>query len=211
MDVIYRHFVSNDWVTLFFLICLVLIALMKLYKPQLLFGYSIAFFSQGFIEKRAEKKETLFSPFNSFLLLFTTIIFSLLVYFVGFTQTEFDIHYFGLTLLTVASFIFIRFIATLFIIKTLDIEEITRYFIFTKLGYMHTISIWLFPILVLYKFWFLNTQILLFFVCFLLIFRGFLVLKNNKNLIFSNFFYFILYFCTFEIAPLLIIYKTTTT
>lgn len=211
MEVISRNLVSNDWITLVFILALVLIALMKLYKPQLLLGYSIALFSQGFIENRAEKNPSTFSTFHVLIFLFTTLIFSLTLYFVAsnILVEKFYNYLFvlaGMTAYMILKFLFIRIIA-----HSLDIEEQTRYFIFSKSGYLYNISLWLFPILILFHYGYSNITFLLVFICLLLIFRGFLILRNNKKLIFNNFFYFILYFCTLELAPLLIIYKTTTT
>ncbi|MFY7672098.1 DUF4271 domain-containing protein [Tenacibaculum sp. MEBiC06402] len=211
MEVISRNLVSNDWITLVFIIALVLIALMKLYKPQLLLGYTIALFSQGFIENRAEKKPSIFATFHVLIFAFSTIIFSITLYFVLedfllIKAFNFVNVFIGLTTFLIVKFLFIKLIA-----KTLDIEEETRYFIFSQSGYMYNISIWLFPVLILFNYWYSNIRFLLFFICLLLIFRGFLIIRNNKKLIFNNFFYFILYFCSLELAPLLIIYKTTTT
>ena len=45
----------------------------------------------------------------------------------------------------------------------------------------------------------------------LFIFRAFLIIKKKKKIVIRKLFYFILYFCTLEIAPLLIVYKITTT
>ncbi|NQV78269.1 MAG: DUF4271 domain-containing protein, partial [Lutibacter sp.] len=42
-----------------------------------------------------------------------------------------------------------------------------------------------------------------------LILRYVLILLNNKKLIFNNLFYFILYLCALEIAPLIIVLKLT--
>lgn len=209
MEVIERSFLSQDWITLLFLLCFILIGLMKLYKPQLLLGYTIAFFSQGFIEKRAEKNPSIFTPFHILLYLFNSIIVSITitVYFSKHREQNF------LRFISLFAFIFMflstKLILNYFLAHIFDIEKKIRYFLFTKSGYQYTLSIWLLPILVFYQYWYSNVTMLLVFIALLLIFRVFLIIKNNKKLIFSNFFYFILYFCTLELAPLLIIYKTT--
>ncbi len=209
MEIIERNFVSGDWVTLVFIIALLLIAFMKICNPQLLLGYSIALFSQGFIEERCDKKPSVFSIFHIFLFSFSLIIFSLTVHFILsdyeslYTNTYLSIFFYLLI------FIIVRYLLSKIIIQTLDIEERTRYFIFSKSGYFYAINLWLFPILILYQYGYSNIKILIIYAFLLLIFRLFLIIKNNKNLIFNNFFYFILYFCTFELAPLLIIYKAT--
>jgi hypothetical protein len=212
MEVISRNLASSDWITLVFIIAMVLIALMKLYKPQLLLGYTIALFSQGFIENRAEKNPSVFSTFHVLIFAFSTIIFSLTLYLIadGLSLIVKSFNFLDV-LIGLTCFLIIKFLIVRLIANTLHIEEQTRYFIFSQSGYMYNISLWLFPILILFNYTYSNITFLLFFICLLLIFRGFLVIKNNKKLIFNNFFYFILYFCSLELAPLLIIYKTTTT
>ncbi len=211
MELISRNLESNDWITLVFIIAMVLIAFMKLYKPQLLLGYSIALFSQGFIENRTEKNPSTFSTFHVLIFSFTTLIFALTLYFIisdllPKISYGYLLLFLGITSYMILKFLFIRIIA-----HTLNIEETTRYYIFSKSGYLYNISLWLFPILILFHYGYSNITFLLVFICLLMIFRSFLILRNNKKLIFNNFFYFILYFCTLELAPLLIIYKTTTT
>ncbi|WP_442264657.1 DUF4271 domain-containing protein [Tenacibaculum sp. ZS6-P6] len=210
MEILERNFVSTDWITLVFLASLVMIALMKLYKPQLLLGYTIAFFSQGFIESRSDKNPSIFSIFHVLIFLFSLLIFSLSIHLLlvnNFTYFKFSFLY---TFSFVSAFILIKYTLVKLIVLTLNIEDDTRYFLFSKTGYLYAISLWLFPVLILYQYWYSNSKILIIYMLLLLGFRMFLIAKNNKKLIFNHFFYFILYFCTLELAPLLIIYKTTT-
>jgi hypothetical protein len=211
MEVITRNLETNDWTTLVFIIALVLLALMKLYKPQLLLGYTIALFSQGFIENRAEKNPSVFSTFHVLIFIFSCIIFTLTLQFVAEDILKLQPYNYFILLAGLTGFTLVKFILIRLLAHVLNIEEQTRYFIFTQSGYLYNISIWLFPVLILFKYGYSNIIFLLFFISLFLIFRGFLILRNNKKLIFNNFFYFILYFCTLELAPLLIIYKTTTT
>ncbi|WP_373456508.1 DUF4271 domain-containing protein [uncultured Tenacibaculum sp.] len=210
MEILQRNFVSTDWITLVFLVGLVMIALMKLYKPQLLLGYSIAFFSQGFIESRSSKNPSVFTVFHVLIFLFSLLIYSLTIHLLLANNIAGFNFSFLYTFLFVTGFILTKYILVKLIVLTLDIEEDTRYFLFSKTGYLYAISLWLYPILVLYQYWYSNSRVLIIYMLLLLAFRGFLIAKNNKKLIFNHFFYFILYFCTLELAPLLIIYKTTT-
>jgi len=210
MEIIERNFITGDWITLVFMLAFVIIALMKLYKPQLLLGYTIAFFSQGFIENRADKNPSIFSTFHILLLIFSTLIFSIAIYSIVIDKEILPKISYLSFLLFLSGFILLKYTITKFITLTLNLEETTRYFLFSKAGYMYTISLWLFPVLILYQYSYSNSTILIIYIVLLLFFRVFLIAKNNKKLIFNNFFYFILYFCSLELAPLLIIYKTTT-
>lgn len=211
MEIIERNFETSNWATLVLLLCFVIIALMKLYKPQLLLGYSIAFFSQGFIENRSDKNPSIFSVFHILIFLFSLLVYSLTTHLL-ITNLNFYEYTspFWLTLFYVSSFVFLKYVIIKLIVLTLDLEEKTRYLLFSKTGYLYTISLWLYPILVLYQYWYSSKNILIIYLLLLMAFRAFLVTKNNKKLIFNHFFYFILYFCSLELAPLLIIYKTTT-
>ncbi|SNR14051.1 DUF4271 domain-containing protein [Tenacibaculum jejuense] len=210
MELIERNFISTDWITLTFLAGLVMIALMKLYKPQLLLGYSIAFFSQGFIESRSDKNPSIFTVFHVLIFLFSLLVFSLTLHLlISNFMVSYNFSYLY-TLAFTTLFIMLKYILVKLIVITLKIEEITRYFLFSKTGYLYAISLWLYPILVLYQYSYFNDTFLIIYILLLLAFRVFLITKNNKKLIFNHFFYFILYFCTLELAPLLIIYKTTT-
>jgi hypothetical protein len=53
----------------------------------------------------------------------------------------------------------------------------------------------------------LKVQFLAYFVIILFLIRIVFHLINNKKLILSKLFYFILYFCAFEIAPLFVLFK----
>lgn len=208
MNAIERTFFSSDWLTFIFIISLGLIFVMKLYKPKLLTGYSIAFFSQGFIEKRVEENPNFFSAFHAVLFLFCSLMFSVLITVSYFQKDSLTITNFGWVFLGFISYLFVRFFIDILIEKLFIIEQQTRYFRFSKVGYLYTAALWLFPILIVNNYTTQNKYLLLFLVGSLLLTRFVLIIKNNKNLIFSHFFYFILYFCTLEIAPLLIFYKT---
>lgn len=207
LEAIERPFLSNDWVTLTFLFCFLLLFLMKLHKPERLVGYSVSFFTQGFIEKRAETSSPFFPFFMLFSFLFGVTIISLTIslYTNQLYFTNFSI-IFGL----VACYLTLHFCLIFLLSKTFKIEKSIRYFLFTKTGYLYTICLWVFPLLIIHHYSFNNNTFLSLFIALLLIFRAFLIFKNNKKLIFKQLFYFILYLCTLELAPLLIIYKITT-
>ncbi|MDY0780528.1 DUF4271 domain-containing protein [Tenacibaculum sp. IB213877] len=211
MEIIERNFLTNDWITLTFIVGGILLALMKLFKPQHLLGYAIAFFTQGFIEKKAEENPSIFTPFHAVLFAFSIITISLTGYLI--------LPYFGFQQNFLVFLGILGGTAIYFSVKTglhqlfafvLDIEDYTRYFLFTKNGYLYTLCLWLFPVLIVHQYWLKNTSILIVLVLILFAFRGLLILFNNKKIVFHKLFYFILYFCTLELAPLLILYKTIT-
>ena len=84
---------------------------------------------------------------------------------------------------------------------------------FEKINYLNTVILWILPFLIFsnytenYKELFLNITAVL--VLAFLVLRYLLLILNNKKLILSGFFYFILYLCALEIAPLIIFLKLT--
>lgn len=207
MEAIERTFLSEDWVTLVFLCCFVLLAIVKLHNPERLLGFYIAFFTQGFIKKNADETTSFFSVFYILSFLFTSIIISLIIRVFIFQKTFFDF----LAIISIVSlYLLMHFFIVFLISKTFELQETIRYFLLTKIGYLFTICLCIFPLLILHHYRLNNLIVFSVFIGVLLLFRAFLILKNNKKLIFNQLFYFILYLCTLELAPLLIIYKITT-
>lgn len=210
MQPIERIFFSYDWITLVFIASLGLLFVLKIYRPQLLIGYSLSFFKQGFIKMRSEENPPFLSAFHATLFLFCSIIFSLFIAVVSFEKNELSFNNYLYILLFCVGYFITRYFLDIFFERLFQTENITRYFRFSKIGYMYSISLWLFPILILYQYTVKNKLLLFVFITILLLVRFLLVIKNNKKLIFNNFLYFILYFCTLEIASLLILYKILT-
>ncbi len=209
MEAIERNFLSNDWITLLFIVAIMLLALMKLYKPKRLYGYFVAFFAQGFIEKRAEENPSFFSPFHLLLFSFSMIIITIAGYsLLTFFNIQQNFWVFSSLLTGVVIYYIIKIALNQALAYIFDIEEDIRYFLFTKNGYLYTLSLWLFPLLIIHLYWLKSPVLLLWVVMIISLFRGFLILLNNKKIVFRKLFYFILYFCTLELAPLLILYKT---
>jgi len=91
----------------------------------------------------------------------------------------------------------------------LQIQNELSYLVAAKRGYFYSSALLLFPFLIVVMYSFLSTYWLLGFFVLLFILSIVLTFVNNKNLIVSKLFYFILYLCALKIAPLLIIYKIT--
>jgi len=209
MKGIERIILSNDLITTVFIIGFILLFLMKVFNAKFLKGYSTAFFTKGFIEDVAEQRPKLFGSFFSLIRLFCILIISLTIYLIytlkhsGSSSTLF---------LSILTFVLIYYLVKnsfiIFATNIFDVKQELNYLIFTKNGYLYNVCLWLFPVLVLYQYCYPNYIFLTTSISFLLIFRLFLVLFNNKSIVFRHLFYFILYFCTLEIAPLLLIYKT---
>ncbi len=206
MEVIERQLVEQNWITFLFLFCCVLLALLKLFSPTYLSEYFKAFFLQGFIQKRIEESTSLFSVSDVILYVFSVMVLSLtfgIIVFrdklnlVIYTAIFFFVLFYGLLRNLIDKFIEILIIQTKYSI----------YFRFTKVAYLETTALWLLPVLVVYQYGLRDIYLIYCFLAVLLFIRALLIVLNNKNFIWKNLFYFILYLCTLEIAPLLILYK----
>ena len=210
MPAIERIITNNDWITLVIVFAVVLLAIMKLLKPTKLFGYTVAFVTSGFFKKKIENNASSRTPFQLLLSFFLVIVISLFIFLILYPINNGFFDY-----LLLFSFVTIYFVTKVVIdnilINILGISTVAKYFLITKYGYLKNLVLWLFPAIVLYQYAFLNKLFLLTFFGILFIFRAFLIVRNNKKIVISKLFYFILYFCTLEIAPLLIVYKITTT
>ena len=97
--------------------------------------------------------------------------------------------------------------------EVLSFQKPYRKMVFDKLNYFNNVILWIIPMVLIYSY--VNSYKIFFFnILFLisialLVVRYGLLLANNKNLIFNNIFYFILYLCALEIAPFVIIFKLT--
>ncbi|WP_412766827.1 DUF4271 domain-containing protein [Tenacibaculum vairaonense] len=205
--------IDDSWFTLVIIFTIILLAILKLIKPSHLFGHTVAFFTPGFFQKKAEEEISIFNPFSFTLFLYSSIIIALSIF--GFTCKKglMDNNFTSFSVLLICVFIYLlsKFIIEMFIVNALAIKERVNYFLHLKYGYLFTVCLLILPVLIVYKYA-INSNLFLFtFLVILLIFRATLIIFNNKNIVISKLFYFILYFCTLEIAPLLLLYKTTTT
>lgn len=190
-----------------------MLAILKLINSNELHNYTTAFFTVGFFKKKHTENAPILTYSNMVLFLLSATTIALFCYGI-FNHIVAPLNGF-VSYLKVFLVIFIVYVLKYFIdiclLKILGIQEYIDYFLRLKYGYLVTISLWMLPALILYKFTYPNITFLLMYFGLLLCCRVFLIFINNKRLLISKLFYFILYFCTLEIAPLLLLYKSTTT
>ena len=212
MQAIERIEISTNWLTLIYLLCLLLLVVLKTLNHRRIFEYSRAIFLKRFIEKKVEERASFFNGFNIVLFVFSVVVYALFFLYLAEwllpeTEKNFELY------LKIIAFVFgyfTVFLALDFVLCYLfEIKNELAYFVAAKLGYSYNIALFLFPFLIFTTYAFLNSYMLL--SVFLLLFALSFVITfiNNKNLIINKLFYFILYLCALEIAPLLIIYKIT--
>ncbi|MDA9289967.1 DUF4271 domain-containing protein [Polaribacter sp.] len=210
MQAIEKIDISTNWVTLIFLVLLFSVLLLKGFHRTKLKEYFFAFFNKGFIVSEIEERASLLNRFSVVLFFFTTGTFGLLTFFLMnyFSQEVFlEISLFWKTLLFFVGYLTVKRILEKLFVILFSIQTETVSFLTAKSIYTHTISLWTFPVLILFFYAALPNQILFGFILFLFVIKLALLFSNNKNLILSKLFYIILYICAFEIAPPFLLFK----
>ena len=191
----------------FLLIC---ISLLKGISITRLKGVIFSFVNTSFIETEIEEKTSFFSLFKGIIFLFSMLVFSLAVYkiIVFYDVVSFSGFYLFLNVLGVVSaFFIVKWLLEIVFSSVFLLNKELKFFLFSKVSYLYSLSFYLLIAIVLVEYSQLNTIFLIYFASFLFAIRFLLHVVNNKKLIFSELFYFILYLCAFEIAPLFILFK----
>ena len=205
-----RVVIDNSWITILLVCLLACIFLLRGLSLERLKGNLTSLTNNSFIEVEIEDNTSFFNTFKNVIFLFSVFVISLFtykvfVYYVASAKQGFYIY------LQVLSFVFVYFvvkrlleISFSFLFK---INKELKFFLVSKSSYLYSISFFLLIAIVLEEYSQLNTYFLVYFAGILFLLRFVLHVFRNKKLIFSKLFYFILYLCAFEIAPLFILFK----
>jgi len=210
MEALQRGVLSNNWIVLIFVSSLVLLFLLKLFSADKLKGYATSFFNKGFIEIESEEKQPMISFFHSVFTFFSFLMLSMSIYFIinnlQNNNTFLFSEYLRLSLI-VFIYMILRFIIESLLMTLFEVKELLLHFFLSKRSYLYTVSIGLLILNLLYFYSFQEKSFLMSGFIILFSMRFLLILVNNKNLIIKELFYFILYICAFEIAPLFVLFK----
>ncbi len=214
MQALERSLISNDWITLVLVACLVLLAIARLAYESKFVDFGELPISEKYLLKGS--KDIQFEhPFN--LLLFTVqfLSVSLFIFLVGqqyglFSEIGPFVGYVRVTLVYVV-FVSIKF----FIERSLGVlfkgEDYLNTYQFYKLSYRSYFGLLLIPVNALFVYGFepslLVLQIIIGIFLILNLISLFNTFRRYEKLIFNNLFYFILYLCALEIAPYFILFK----
>jgi len=211
MEPIARTFGQTDWITITLMASLLFPIIAKsIYYPKFL-NFIILPFNNKYINMYV-KKEKLFNWFHFLMSVFLIINTSLFIYFIWrsyFNSTEAKNPYiFPLLLAGVFLFIGTKTMLQLFNGFIFNSYNIFNDLVFKKLTYLNYSGIVFFIANMFLAYIFIYSKIVII-IALILFFTiniiGWLtVLRNNQKFISTYFFYFILYLCTLEIAPLVI-------
>ena len=210
MEALQRDVLSNNWIALVFVTSLVLLFFLKLFRAEKLKGFSTSIFNKGFVKIESQEKHPAISFFHTVFTFFSFLMISISIYFIVNKLQQSDIFLF-LDYLKVSSIIVIymilRFVLEFLLMTLFEVKDTLLYFFLSKKSYLYSISIGLLIVNLIYFYSFQNQTFLITGFIALFLIRLLLILINNKNLIIKELFYFMLYLCAFEIAPLFVLFK----
>jgi len=202
--------INTNWISIILVFLFAIIAVLKIIDGDKLKGYVFALFNKGFIQDEVEENTSFFSSFYSLLFIFSSVVLALVTsLLVAETDknTSFSVSSFFLILGIIWSYFTIKSLLEIGVIRLFFIKKEVRFYVVSKFGYLYSISFFLIIFLVLFRFGPLNFSFFIAATLGLFFLKFVFQVVNNKNLVFGKLFYFILYLCAFEIAPLLIMFK----
>jgi len=167
-------------------------------------------FHKSFLEDEVQENTSFFSSFYSLLFLFSCTVLALIMSLLISERNEdfsFSFSFFLLVLGIIFSYFILKSILELLMVKLFLINKQVRFYVVSKFGYLYSISFFLLILFVLFQFGPLNFSFFVTIASGLFFLNFVLHVFNNKNLVFSKLFYYILYLCAFEISPLIIMFK----
>ena len=194
---------------------MVLLAVLN-YLYEIRFAKFISLFnSNEYFIDYINKSASIFNVFDMTLLLFQIGTYSLLIFKVNEYLFFIESTNQFLLFLKINLFLFIfylfRYLIGKIIAVILEMSDKQGLLSFVKLSYLSKVTIIVYPAIIVlyYSPWtgLLFLKIILLLTTVFLLFKYIQIIKHNQKLIFSNLFYFILYLCALEIAPLIYVFK----
>ncbi|MET2986426.1 DUF4271 domain-containing protein [Aureibaculum conchae] len=208
-----RIVVSKDWITIMLLIAVTLLILNRLKSSDRYYKLKYLLVNNTYINSYSKANPLLFNSFSIIFLAVYVIVISFLLFIAIYLFepkiAAFDFLFFLKIALIICFFIGLRIILGTLLGVLFEKERTQKYFTFLKASYLSNYSLIMLP-LVAVNFYFNSTfysYFLLIVAVLLFLYYYVLLIKNNQSLVFGKSFYFILYLCTLEIAPLVIITK----
>lgn len=210
-----RIILSQDWISIVFLLVLTVITIVKYnFSERFTKLFSLSY-SDKYYTDYAKTNPLILSKFH--FLLFIVIFFniSMLIYF-AFQVIDppfFDNNLYSFTQIftIVVLYIVLRYFLGFILGEIFDLHDQQKQFTFLKLSNLSLLSLLLFPLLLFlnysvssYHNIVITISIILVVILFLIYYYN--LLKKDK-INFNNLFYLFLYLCALEIAPLIVIYK----
>ncbi len=206
---------TPDWVVGVLLLVFVLLVFVKHFYAERFNALLGAFFSKQYFSEYENELLDFFSVFNYLLFFIQNLLISLVLYF--FLSQKVEMFYFQdfvgylKILLGVSVYLLIHVFVSAILSRALSLYSVFKYINILKYSYLKVVFLFFTPLVILSYYAFSNSlfflKISIVFLSFLLVLRWVLIIYHSKNIIISKLFYFILYLCALEIAPMLICVK----
>ncbi len=208
-----RIVISKDWITIMLLIAVTLLILNRLKSSDRYYKLKNLLVNNTYVNSYSKANPLLFNSFNIIFLVVYIIIISFLL-FIAIHLFEpkvasFDFLFYLKIAFIVCFFIGLRVVTGILLSILFEKERVQKYFTFLKTSYLSNYSLIMLPLIAIH-FYFDSTNysyFLLITAVLLILYYYVLLIKNNQSLLFGKSFYFILYLCTLEIAPFIIMTK----
>lgn len=200
---------SKNWIILVMLFLFLLIFALRILSYQKLKNNVFSLLDISTIEDEVD----IFTELNTFQILFFVFNSTLLsLFFFCFkvdSKSSYENSFFNFTsvFFGVLLFLTIKKIIEQALLYIFNLKKGLNFFLKTKAETLNSFAIVQYVLLVLLLFANLTFSFVLIVLVTMLVYRLVLIVIKNNNLIFSELFYFILYLCAFEIAPLFILFK----
>ena len=214
MQALERSVISNDWITLVFVACLLLITVAKVAYESRFVDFAELLINEKYMLK-AGKDIQFENPFN--LILFTAQFLSISLFiYLAFEQFEISSDVTSFLLYLRIALAYVVFVSLKFFIERMlgvlfNGEQQLNAYQLSKLSYRSYFALILLPVNALFVYAvhpnILAIQIVVAIFIIFNIISLFNTYRRYEKLIYNNLFYFILYLCALEIAPYFILYK----
>ncbi|WP_111308528.1 DUF4271 domain-containing protein [Confluentibacter sediminis] len=208
-----RDATSYELFTILMVIGLVFIAIAKLVSPKRFDDFIIVLGNSKYL-KIYLKEQKFFDKFDALLfinLVISASIFGFLIYAFTIKNTEPSINLMFKLAVGIGVFILIKVLFERLIGSLFEIDKLIDDYLFQKITYKNYLGILLLPINALLLFSISPSLKILYIIIILMLIVNIIgaitTIKAHQSLLKRNFFYFILYLCTLEIAPYIILYK----
>ena len=208
-----RDFISNDWYVVFCLLSLVIILMAKKNDAQR-FSEFLKLFGNNNYLRIYLKEHSFFDRFDSLLFInfcINIVVFGWISYQFVFEPVVMNLLLFSQLFSFVAVVVLLKIGLELFLGYVLDLRTLFNILTFQQISSYNFIGLILLPLnaFIVFGVNFVPLAIILTVVLILLIVVAGMTktVQSNLNILLNNFFYFILYLCTFEIGPYLVLYK----
>lgn len=206
---------SPDWLTIVFLVILLLIAIIKNNFSEQLSSLFSLLYSDKYYSDFGKVKPLIWNNFNILFFLIFILVSAVMIYYSLNAYVNdsfrFDLGYFLKILAGVLIYLVLRYTFEVILSSLFEIFEEYRFFSFVKLSNLFLISVYLLPVLLFITY--VNSSQYVIFISAALIFLALVILfryikaLQYDRINFSNIFYLFLYLCALEIAPIILIYK----